>query len=233
MKKLELFGDSILKGVTFSSEHKKYKLCKFAYDTLLEYGVEYDNHSRMGYTVDKGLEILLESCVDLNQNSICVIEFGGNDCNFDWAAVSANPTGEFEPFTTEDVFLEKFRLAVTAAKNTGATVAIATLVPLDPVKYMNWISRGLNRDNILSWLGDENMLARWQEHYNALALRIAVETGTPVIDIRGEFLKNRNYDKLLCEDGIHPTQKGYDIVGAQIIKYVMQNNIMFQKRRTG
>ena len=231
--KLHLFGDSILKGVTFSSEYNKYRLCKFNYDALSEYDIEYDNHSRMGYTIDKGLELITESRDELNDDSIVIIEFGGNDCNFNWAEISANPEGIFEPFTLEEAFLEKYRLAVTTARKTGASVAIATLVPLDPVKYMRWISRGLDSEKILNWLGDENMLARWQEHYNSLALRVARETGTPVIDIRSEFLKNRSYGKLLCEDGIHPTQHGYDIVGCQIINYVVQNYMMSSKRRTG
>ena len=233
INKLTLFGDSIIKGVTYSNEHKKYKLCKLDYSLLEQYEITVENNSRMGSTIDKGFEFITDRRDELDNKTLSIIEFGGNDCNFDWSMVSANPEGEFLPFTPEEMFVAMYRKAIGALKQTGSAVAVATLVPLDSAKFFRWISKGLDQDAILRWLGDENMLGRWQEYYSTLSQRVAWEMGCPIIDLRSEFLKVRNYTELLCEDGIHPTQQGYDLIVDKIIAYTINYQKQQSQKRTG
>lgn len=219
INKLTLFGDSIIKGVTYSNEHKKYKLCKLDYSFLSQHDIAFESYSRMGSTIDKGFEFIMDRRDELDSETLTIVEFGGNDCNFDWAQFSANPESDFLPFTPEELFLSVYRKAINAIKQTGSAVAVATLVPLDSAKFFRWITKGLDSQAILNWLGDENMLGRWQEYYSNLAQQVAMETNCPIIDLRSEFLKTRNYNELISEDGIHPTQKGYDLIVDKIISY--------------
>ena len=62
INKLVLFGDSIIKGVTYSNEHKKYKLCKLDYSLISQYDIKIENYSSMGSTIDKGLEFIIDIC---------------------------------------------------------------------------------------------------------------------------------------------------------------------------
>ena len=98
------------------------------------------------------------------------------------------------------------------AREQGATPVLVTPPPLDAGRYFNWVSRKLNADNILNYLGDVQYIYRWQEHYAGAVRRIASETSCALCDIRDQFLALRRIDRLLCVDGIHPNQQGYSII---------------------
>ena len=221
MKKLEIYGDSILRGVTYSSETGRYDLySRNRFHELLESGIETENNSRMGATIDRGLTMLKRKLGENADGTVVVFEYGGNDCDYKWADVSENPNGDFLPNTPEEVYTETYREAISYARARGATPVIASLVPIDAEKYMRWISRNLNYENILRWLGDVSMLSRWQEYYSRTAERLAYETGTPLLDLRSTFLLSHDYKSLLCDDGIHPTARGHAMIDAAIAKFV-------------
>lgn len=56
------------------------------------------------------------------------------------------------------------------------------------------------------------MIYRFQELYSDTVVRIAHETNTMLVDVRSSFLNKRNFSELLCEDGIHPTEQGYNLI---------------------
>ena len=57
MKQLMIFGDSIMKGVTFNGQ--KYQLCQeHNFDFLAKRNIAVQNFSKMGATVTAGLSIL-------------------------------------------------------------------------------------------------------------------------------------------------------------------------------
>jgi lysophospholipase L1-like esterase len=60
----------------------------------------------------------------------------------------------------------------------------------------------------------------WQERYNAAILKIAAETETKFIDIRGEFLLRADFQDLLCADGIHPNAAGHLVIAEGILGYI-------------
>lgn len=211
MKKLIIVGDSIMKGVTFNGQ--KYQLCQeHNFDFLTKRGVAVGNYSKMGATVTTGLSILKRKLTPDEKGTTVLFSFGGNDCDYDWAKVSADPDGAFLPNTPQDTYIDAYRDAIRTAQSSGARVALTSLLPIDAERYMEHISQGNSYDNILHWLGDVGHLYRWQEYYSNLSCTLARAFGCQLVDLRSEFLKVKNFRTLLGGDGIHPTQAGHDII---------------------
>lgn len=221
MKKLIILGDSILKGVTFSSENGRYKLCLPNYDKLDEEGFEVKNFSKMGATIEYGERVLKEELKDSDDDCIVLFEYGGNDCDYPWKAISENPNDEHNCRTAPSVFEKTYKTCVEYARSMGAKVLISNLPPLDSDKYMDWISRGLDYDVILNWLGDKSMLYRWHENYNRLVERIADKFNISLVDVRGAFLTAHNFKTLISADGIHPTEDGHSLINKTITNAVL------------
>ena len=222
LKKIKIYGDSILQGVMYSDELKRYKLFGYRYEKLLENGIEVENCCKMGATIDEGLRIMEDTLEDCDKDTVVVLEYGGNDCNYNWASVAENPKGEFSPNTPEDKFTETYLKLVDFARGKGAEVAICTLVPIDSERFMNWVTRGLNYNNVLSWMGDINRISRWQEHYSHLAEKVAKLANCHLLDLRSVF--KGSMGSLLGIDGMHPSAEGHSI-----IREVFQQKILDDK----
>ena len=209
-KKLVIFGDSIAKGVMF--QDGRYHLCRgHDFDALAQQGVEVRNFAKMGACTDTGLAIAkkrLESCRDAQ----VLLFFGGNDCDFDWQAVSDHPDGVHLPKIPAEQFLENYRALMDLVRQTASRVWLSSLVPLEAHRFLDHVSQGRSRENILTWLGDTDHIFRWQEYYNDLVCKLAWELSCPLLELRPEFLKDPAFPALLSMDGIHPTQKGHDVI---------------------
>ena len=213
--KLKIYGDSVLKGVIYSEELKKYRLFGYKYDSLAENGIEVENNCKMGATIGKGSEIIKATLDDCEKDTCVVMEYGGNDCNFDWAAVAADPDSAHLPATPRDEFCEKYIKAVEYAQKRGAEVAVCTLVPIESKRFINWVSRGLSYENILKFMhGDVNVIGRWQEGYSKLAERVAKATGCRLLDLRTPFSRPGEIESLICVDGIHPNARGHEMLSS-------------------
>lgn len=224
MNKLIIFGDSIFKGVTYSEEKRRYIICEHDYDKRLENnGIATENCCKMGATIDKIEQLLARKEMLIDGDTTVLFEFGGNDSDFDWAAVANEPMAKHEPKTAKDIFVLSYKKLIERVKGLGARVVISNLVPIDAEKYMSWISNGRDRDNILRFLGDISMLYRWQEAYNFIVERIAQETDCKLLDVRHEFLVSHEYKSLICSDGLHPTADGHDIINGMIYDFIMEN----------
>ncbi len=209
MKSIKIYGDSILKGVVYNDELKRYKLCKYRFDALEDDGINIENNCKMGVTVHKGFEIMKDTLGDCTTDDLVVMEFGGNDCNFDWRAVAEDPYKDHACVTPEGEFVEAYGEMVEYARSKGASVAISTLVPIESSRFLRFVSQGLDPDRIMTFLGDLNMIARWQEYYSHLAERVAKAASCPVLDLRSRFLMSRKLHTMICEDGIHPNEQGH------------------------
>ncbi len=220
MKKIKIYGDSILKGVMYNEELKRYKLFGYRYETLTENGIEVENNCKMGATIDEGLEIMKSTLDDCDKDTVVLLEYGGNDCNYNWSAVSDNPNGEFLPNTPEEKFVSTYMKLIEYARAKGATVAICTLVPIDSQKFMNWVSKGLNYDNILHWLGDVEKISRWQAHYSALSELVAEKAHCHILDLRSIF-KNKSIKDLLGIDGMHPNNEGHSLIKTELQRLIL------------
>ena len=211
MQNLIIFGDSIIKGVTFDG--KGYHLCQqHDFDALAQSGVTVENYAKMGATIDAGLRQMDKKLNACSQDTTVLLCFGGNDCDYNWKEISEDPAGSFLPNTPPDTFVDRYVAAIRKAQNSGARVALTALPPLDDTRYLTHISRGLSRENILQWLGDCGHLYRWQEYYNSLVCQLSRAFGCRLVDVRAEFLKNTHFTTLIGADGIHPTQEGHDLI---------------------
>ena len=92
-----------------------------------------------------------------------LLEFGGNDCDFDWAAIAADPEGSYVSKTPPETFESCYRRAIRLVEESGREPIVLTLPPIHSERYLDFICRdGLKKENILRWLGDVDAIYRWQ-----------------------------------------------------------------------
>lgn len=213
-----VFGDSVTKGVVFDSVRDKYILLKDSFVNMVRNGGNFavNNYSRFGSTVSKGLEMLTRHKSELSGSDYTVLEFGGNDCDFDWAEVAAAPDAEHTPNTPIGRFGQLYAAMIAQVRSCGSHPVLLTLPPVDAKRYFAWISRGLNADAILHWLGDVEYIYRWHEMYNLAVCRLSRDMDVPLIDISSAFLETPNYQRLICADGIHPNAEGHKLIGRTV-----------------
>jgi hypothetical protein len=210
-----IFGDSIMKGVIFDSIRGRYIYLKNSFLNILgrrNSSVRVDNFAKFGCTITAGKKIIEKHSDKLPGYRFTALEFGGNDCDFDWKSVSECPDGIHLPKTPLDEFESLYSKIIDDVSNSGSKPVLFSLPPLSAERYFAWISKGLNAGNILRWLGDVGHIYRWHEMYNNTVVKIAEAKNVLLIDIREAFLKARDYLSLLCEDGIHPNEAGHALI---------------------
>jgi lysophospholipase L1-like esterase len=221
MINIGLYGDSILKGIQINPENKKYYVNNnIDLEKLFDkYSIQIKNYSSFGCTVTKGKKILKKM---LETNLSCdaiVMDYGGNDCDYNWKAISENPEGVFSPNTPIELFMETYCEIIDALKKKDILPILTTLPPLEPQRFFEWFCRDLNKKNILMWLGEIKNIYYHQENYSKIIEKIALEKQVPLIDLRGEFLKLGNIKALLCEDGTHPNTLGQKVIASSFNKF--------------
>ena len=209
-----VYGDSILRGVRF--QEGRYVIDR-SWETLLaeRFKLRITNCSRFGNTIRKAMpRIEKDSETPCGEEAYALLELGGNDCDYDWAAVSDAPEAAHECRTPPETFLSAYRRAIRLLRESGRKVILATLPPVNSELYLRFLCRdGLSRDNIVRWLGDVEHIYRWQESYSAMVERLAREERVPLIDLRSAFLRDlRSPEALLCADGIHPSMQGQSLI---------------------
>lgn len=198
-------------------------ICMPNYSNLSEQGIEVNNLSKMGATIEYGERILKEELEGMDEDSIVLLEYGGNDCDHPWKAISESPEDEHTCKTNPAVFEKLYKSCMEHARSVGARVLVSNLPPLDSERYMNWISRGLDYDVILNWLGDTSMIYRWHENYNRMVERIAEKCGAQLVDLRSAFLTSHDFKKLISADGIHPTEDGHRLITKTLTDAILAN----------
>ncbi len=211
---ITVYGDSILKGVLL--EDGKYRMER-SWEKLLseKYGLQIRNKAHFGNTLGKAFPQIERDCeTQPAQGEIAVLEFGGNDCDFDWAKVAAEPEGEHVCKTPLPRFEELYRAAIRHIRESGREPVALTLPPIHSVRYLDFICRdGLSKQNILRWLGDVDAIFRWQRDYSEMVSKIAAEQHVKTIDLRQVFLHDgHSPEELLCSDGIHPSRLGQRLI---------------------
>ena len=108
----------------------------------------------------------------------------------------------------------------------GKTPVLLSLPPIDSQRYFKHISNGLSGENILKWMrGDKQYITNWHERYNIEIFKLAIANEVPVVDITSIFLEKKNYSRYLCEDGIHPNEKGHKLIAKAIMQHVKNRKI--------
>lgn len=213
-----IFGDSVAKGVVFDAVKNKYSLLKESFANIVErqQNISILNFARFGCTISMGSEILKRHAEELNSFDYTVLEFGGNDCDYNWAMIAEDPNRPHQCNTPIALFRDKYRELIGQVRQNGGSPVLMNLPPIDPNRYFRWISRGLNGKNILSFLGRVDTIYRWQEMYSKAVEELADESKVPLIDIRSGFLNKNNFSLYLCEDGIHPNDQGHLLISKAI-----------------
>ncbi len=210
-----IYGDSLMKG-TIPTETSRYRFTVSEYLSKIMdlFSLKVLNRAKFGAPITKGAVLLRH---DLDRSIIgryTLLEYGGNDCNFDWAAVSAAPDENHQPKTPLTLFLNTLESMVDSLLKVGSQPVLMTLPPIDAEKYLNCICSNANciRENILHWLGDTSMIYRYHEMYSGAIANLATQKGLPLVDVRTRFLDKHNYRDLISEDGIHPSEQGYNVI---------------------
>ena len=224
--KIIVSGDSISKGVVYNEDVGKYTIIKNNYVTLLQDTLKgiVCNAARFGNTIIRGIG-KLQNDINRIRPDIVLIEYGGNDCDFDWEEIARNPKAAHKPKTDLNLFTEILSNTITSLKGKRIIPVLMTLPPLDADRYLKWISKNSTTmaNNILEWLGSVTKIYWWHEMYNSVIINIAEETRTRWIDIRGAFLQTADFRRLLCIDGIHPNEEGHKLIAAKIYDYIKSN----------
>ena len=208
------FGDSIMKGVVLRSSkveaNPHYELSSLS---LIErcgklLGLQTNNYSRFGCTASVGEKLLTRYENNLDSNHLVLLEYGGNDSDYNWKEIADDPLTEHKPNTVLDDFISAYRRMIDKVKAIGATPVMLSLPPMDADRYFHFFTRNWTeqqKQNVLTWLGGSTThITTGHELYNMTITNIARQAGVSLIDLTTDLLLTRDYEKYLCEDGIHP-----------------------------
>lgn len=224
-KKILVVGDSLCKGVILDEEKKKYMLLKNCFMNLLSNQIDAQliNVSHFGATVQQGQK-QLESNMSKYDPDIVVIEFGGNDCDFLWDEIAKDPVRDHIPKTPLDEFERRINEMIDFVKDSGKKPVLTTLPPLYADNYFKWFT-GSDQEKgfrILKWLKDVWHIYWWQERYSNCLQFISRKRGVSCIDIRREFLKEKDFSRYVCSDGIHPNPAGHQMIFEAILSFIRE-----------
>ena len=223
MKKITIWGDSVLKGVVLEEGKDRYSLLKNSSIELTkrELDVDIKNNSKFGLTVTKAMRLIQKSLSKDELPNYALVELGGNDCDYNWKEISENPDGEYFPNTPLPKFIDSINNIIENFRKNGIEPILTNLPPLSSQKYFDWFGKnGLNTDNIKRWMGDINRIYKHQETYSFALMDIANRQKCDLIDIRTPIILEGNTDDFICEDGIHPNEKAHKLMADTFINYI-------------
>ena len=223
MTKITALGDSLTKGVVLNREYK-YSLAANSYLDIVgrELDLHVINYGRFGSTIQTADAIVDRHANAISGSEYTFIEYGGNDCDFDWMKIADSPQGEFSPNTSLADFKLHFLDLISKVRALGSKPVIISLPPILSAPYFSFFSRLMTdqqKANVIIWLGgDTGIISRWHESYNRALFAIAKESQTPIIDITTPFDTFRgDINSLYCADGIHPNEEGHKLIATTII----------------
>lgn len=226
IRSISIFGDSILRGVVLNEATRRYCVCDgIGMDGIAGmYSLKVTNHSRFGCTIDRGYDYIKKHLDRGGSADAVLLELGGNDSDFKWSEVAEAPDAEHLPNTPLERFVAVYRDIISLLRERGIIPVLSNLPPLIPERYLDWICRdGLDGESVLRWLGSASTIYRYQENYSHSIENLAKETRSPLIDLRGAFLRHRRIEEFFCDDGIHPNAAGQGIIRGALVEAINQN----------
>ncbi|MGN0202109.1 MAG: SGNH/GDSL hydrolase family protein [Candidatus Cryptobacteroides sp.] len=238
MKRIVAFGDSVLRGVvidkeTTDNDNVKYTFLENNFTSLCgkRLGIDVLNYGKFGSTVDCGEKMMNRHREAVREADVTLLEYGGNDCDYVWSEIANSPDAEHFPKNDPKTFCSKYRRLIGDVSRLGSKPVLLSLPPLDPERYFRHFTRGMDKRQkscILKWLGGTvETISSWHELYNLQLFKIGAAVAAPVIDITSTFLSRLDYRDYLCEDGIHPNEKGHGLIADAICEYVSDSHAVF------
>lgn len=134
MPELIIFGDSIIKGVCFDGQ--RYHLCAgHGLEALAAKGVTVQNFAKMGATSAQGLQLLEKKLGACGGQTTVLFCFGGNDCDYDWQAISDAPEQTHLPHVVPEQFVRNYEALLVRARQHGARAAALLLPPIHAGRF--------------------------------------------------------------------------------------------------
>lgn len=228
MKKIVALGDSVIKGVILNceGERSRYSLVdKSIVECCAErLGIESENLGKMGCTIEAGERILNRFADKFAGAKYVLLEYGGNDSDYDWKAIAEAPDNKHFPKTPIEVFESVYERVINKVKELGAVPIVLSLPPMDAQRYFDFFSIGWTaalKDNVLRWLGGStNAIMSGHELYNLATWRVAQRTGVQWVDVTSGLLRDNRFREYLCEDGIHPNERGQKKMAEAILQSI-------------
>ena len=150
---ISTFGDSIMRGVMSDTKKEngrpKYKISEQGFVSRCErrLGVKILNFSCFGSTTTQGMKYMERYGSEVKASNVAVFEYGGNDCDFDWAAVAAEPHRQHQPKVMLKRFVQQYNALIDSVKKMNIRPVILSMPVIDPDRFFETVSFGLNRDN--------------------------------------------------------------------------------------
>lgn len=225
MKKTRIaaLGDSLTKGVILN-EKNRYSVADRSFMDIIsdELDLRVDNYGKFGSTVSFGNSVIERHAADITDSDYTFIEYGGNDCDFDWLKIADAPHGEHLARTPLKTFTEELAALIGKIRNLGSVPVIISLPPILSDTYFSFFSRSMTeeqKDNVKEWLGgDVSIISRWHESYNRALFQVANQTQVQILDVTTPFDTHRgDLAALYCQDGIHPNEQGHKLIAETII----------------
>ena len=224
MTTIQVWGDSILKGIIYDEIAQKYVILKHnaISDVLEKTRIKIENYSKFGQTILRAEPRLQKHLQDEELPDMIILELGGNDCDLNWKEVGDAPDAIHQAKTPLSVYKAKLIKIIQEIKDKGINPVIASLPPLDYQRYFKWITRSsdVSEEGVLQYLKSPSEIFTWHEAYDRCAKEVAKIYDVAVIDVREEFLKNDDYSALMCEDGIHPNREGQRLIGDVLTTFI-------------
>ena len=215
--KICILGDSVSRRVLFNAEDSRYVCGKNGFaERLAADGNVVDNMSVFGCTVTKGMQLAQRHQQRLEGADVVLLEFGGNDCDYHWDEIAADPDANHVPNTVMDCYLESYTKLIYMVQACGAEPLVLNLPPIGAQRYFDRFSCKMDqqgKDNIIRWLGgDVEYIHKWHASYNDQLCALAGSLGIRAADIRRPFYQSGDYNDYLCLDGIHPNEAGQELI---------------------
>ena len=221
MIKVGLLGDSVGRGVVQDNTSGKYVVSKQSFANLCQekFDILVENFARFGSTVMNGMTSFNRFFDELKTTNYVLMIFGGNDCNFDWDAISENPSLPHKPACPVEEFKQKYTDLIHQVQAQGESPVLLSLPPIAAHKFYHFICRNRNAENILKYLGGNiNNINNWHEMYNLAVFHVGAHQGIPVLDITSPFFALRDYESYFCDDGMHPNESGHKLIADTLQK---------------
>lgn len=221
---IHIWGDSQARGILYDEARGRYAISKERCAKQLQEAARcpVENHSVMGATVLDGLAAFRR--FSPVPGALCAVAYGGNDCDLNWAYVSEHPDEAISAKVPLAVYAASLAEFVTLIRQGNMTPLLVAPPPLHAPRYFDWVTRGLNKENVLHALGDVEHIYRWQERYTVAMRQIAAEMECGLLDIRDAFLALNHYERYLCADGIHPSDDGYRVITEAVLEKVAESD---------
>ena len=228
-KTIAALGDSIMKGVLYNPEARSLRERYVVSDSPIPLrcsrylGVEVLNFGRFGSTVVQGAEQVQRHIQDISNSKYTLLEFGGNDSDYDWGAIARTPDKRHYPRTPLEIYKDTYSYIIKQVREAGSEPVLLSLPPLDADRYFRFFTATMSPEetgNILKWLGgNTSTISMGHELFNLETMKLAHAEGVNIIDITGIFLAEHEMGRLFCDDGIHPNEQGQALIADTIVRH--------------